>query len=421
MIVRKEFVVEPNEKGNLIAESFGVTGGYVNKIADLSIPDEWSVLYITGESGCGKTTIAREIADALGVPFDSQIEIPHNKPLFLWGGESEENQAETLKKLSYVGLSDAVLWLNYYNDLSDSQKARARMYLMLEKSDLIIVDEFLSTLDRETAKAVAYCFQKAVRIQGKKLVAVTAHNDLQKYLQADYVILGEAFPSRWSIKKNEYDLGNPILYDLIIKWGEKEDYKVCRLGELHYKGKYTGGTKEYLFAYLNEKMVGVLVSTYNMHTGGRRISRLVVHPSYRGCGIGKKLVKEYLSEFPDTDVVASMALYNPVFERAGMHRVDDVNISSPAGLKSALKQHGFDFERWYDKQYLSGFCDNISARAMLSEFSNKATSMVCPGGKYLTDEEIKEKIVNSKETAARVLFGFRPRTMAKYINKGEEE
>jgi tRNA(Met) C34 N-acetyltransferase TmcA len=161
-------------------------------------------------------------------------------------------------------------------------------------------------------------------------------------------------------------------------------------------------------------MVALLVSIYNMHTGGRRISRLVVHPSYRGCGIGKMLVKFYIHDYPDTDVVAAMGLYNPVFSRAGMVRTKDVNIKPPTGLKKSLSSFGFDETRWHDKKYLSQFVSNNDVRNALASYSKKATSLVCPAGHYLRDSEIKRKIKDEPYTAARVLFGLRPRVMAKY-------
>lgn len=416
MQIHKEFTVEACSEGDMIAESFGITGGYVNKIAEIDIPNDWDILYITGESGSGKTTILHEIQKQLNVEDIEITEEMKNKPLFLIGGEDEQSQVKTLKMFTDVGLSDAVLWLNTYEQLSDSQKARFEIAIKMSLSDTVVVDEFLSTLDRETAKPVSYSIQKAVRKAGKKLIVTTAHEDLNDYLQPTYTICGKSFPSRWEISKNDNDFDNKILKNTVVKYGTKEDYRFARLGELHYKGKYTGGAKDYVFAYYNGNMIGVLVAIYNMHTGGRRIARVVVHPSYRGCGVGKTMVQKYIKDYPNTDVVASMALYNPIFEKAGMTRVKDVEIKSPNGLRKKLAEFEFKENKWNDKKYLSDFCKNKDVRNMLSSFSGKATSLVCPAGHYLTDAEIKEKIQNEVFTASRVLFGFRYRKMAKYEN-----
>lgn len=61
MHINKEYIVNPCDKANMITEAFGIDAGYVRKICDIDIPDEWDILYITGESGSGKSTIANEM------------------------------------------------------------------------------------------------------------------------------------------------------------------------------------------------------------------------------------------------------------------------------------------------------------------------------------------------------------------------
>jgi ABC-type ATPase with predicted acetyltransferase domain len=64
---------------------------------------------------------------------------------------------EALELLSRVGLNDAFLFLRTYDQLSDGQKYRK----MIESgAQFWILDEFAATLDRDTAKIVAYNLQK---------------------------------------------------------------------------------------------------------------------------------------------------------------------------------------------------------------------------------------------------------------------
>lgn len=409
LLLNKVFTVKPHTDASFIAEAFGIEAGYNNVILDgVELPDDLpSVTYVTGESGCGKSTLLKEIGD-----ITYNYNIP-KEPLFKWG----ENESETLKYLSLVGLGDAVLFMSHYNELSDSQQYRARLFLeLMSDKKLIVIDEFLSTLDRMTAKPVAYCFQKAVRRLGKKLVVATAHDDLGEYLQPDLLVKGKGFPSRWEVKQfDRNNITNPFIDGITFEEHDKYWYRDCSLGKLHYKGKYTGGVKDHIGAYYQDMLVGVLVGTYRMHDGGRRISRLVVHPSFRGIGIGVKLVQYYLDKHPTADVIAVMAQYNPVFEKAGMKRLNDVHINPPSGLLKRLQVEGFDKSRWVNKEYCNEFMRTTKNKRILSEYSDKLGYLICPGGKYLSNEDIVAKLISDDVTAGRVLWNLRPRTMAKFI------
>lgn len=412
MHIIKEFKIEVPPFGNMITEMFGIDCGYNQRICDLEIPEDYEILYITGESGSGKSVLLNELFP------NYKLEAIPTTPLFLWGGNTLEQQVETMRILTLVGISDATLFINTYNNLSDSQKARAQIALeIMSNKSTIVIDEFLSTLDRKTAKPVAYCVQKAIRKLGKKLVVATAHEDLSVYLKPNYVISGKAFPSEFTCKKYEWSTNNPIINEIELTYGDKNDYRKLRLGELHYKGKYTGGTKEYLFAKFDDRIIGVLVSTYNRSTGGRRISRVVVHPSYRGVGVGQALVKKYIKEFDSVDVVAAMGLINPIFEKSGMTRVANSIIKSPKGLEKDLVSLGLDITLWGSPSWCYETCQEQKVRNVLSTYAKYASDLVCPGGKYLPVEDIAIKIKNDSTTAGRVLYGLRKRELAKYVSK----
>ena len=81
-----------------------------------------------------------------------------------------------------------------------------------------------------------------------------------------------------------------------------------------------------------------------------------------------------------------------------------------------MEQLGFDKTKWHDRTYLKRLCGKEEVRKVISEYSNKASHIVCPAGEYLEECKIKEKIINEVQTASRVLFGLRNRTMAKFVN-----
>lgn len=55
----------------------------------------------------------------------------------------------------------------------------------------------------------------------------------------------------------------------------------------------------------------------------RTISRVIIHPQWRGTGLAVRLVREYLNapDTPLTETVASMAQFCPFFHAAGMRRI----------------------------------------------------------------------------------------------------
>lgn len=409
MKVEKSFTVEPDQTSAEIAEAFGIGGGYERQVLDVELPETLpQVTYITGESGCGKTTLLRELCE--GSP-DNLTDVPDG-PLWTWADDVDT----ALEYMSKVGLSDATMFVSRYEELSDSQQYRARLYhALLSDKPVLYFDEFLSTLDRETARAVAYVFQKVCRRNDKKVVVATAHDDLEPYLQPDLTVRGSAFPHEWEVIEHEGEPSNPFTDDLRFEWKDADWYRECRLGELHYKGKYTGGVKDYLAVYRGDRLLGLLIATYRMHDGGRRISRVVVHPSYRGIGIGQALVSRYLEKEPAADTVAEMAKYNPVFEKAGMERVEDSVVKPPSGLKTDLDEAGFDRDRWHDKDYCIAFMDDREAREMFAEYASDVGVHVSPGGKSLDTERVAEKLRTEPQTAGRVLWNVRPKRMAKFV------
>lgn len=84
--VQKEYKLENNQDESLIAESFGIQGGYINKIVDILIPSEFDIIYITGESGSGKTTIMRELMKTQNYSDYVISNTEKNVPLFSVGG-----------------------------------------------------------------------------------------------------------------------------------------------------------------------------------------------------------------------------------------------------------------------------------------------------------------------------------------------
>jgi ABC-type lipoprotein export system ATPase subunit/GNAT superfamily N-acetyltransferase len=454
MQLKKAFFVEPDNASGLIAEAFGIGAGWEKKILDIEIEMPLpQIVFITGESGCGKTTLLKE----LGTP--TVIEIPEDKPLHRWCATDEES----LKLLSAVGLNDASLFCLRFSALSDSQQARARLYAALAAGiKHLVVDELFSTLDREAAKALAYSFQKTLRREGISLIAASPHDDIVEYLRPDLLFRGTAFPSRWAAPQEWFNdnsaivQSNPIVDNLTLTYREdkvagrivstsgkslgysagriidgKTLYRKSQLAELHYKGKYSGGVCAYLFAAFKGREIGVLVGAKTRHyakDGGMSIARVVVHPSYRGCGVGKRLIEEFLKHHENCPVetTAAMARFNPVFERAGMHRVADSKIVPPSALRKEFPEVR-DVD-WQSKEFCEAFFSVGAHRRRLAKHASLLASMYDKGGMksiYKTQHGssmpadvaaamTETAITDDVLVAARLFWRLRPHTMARY-------
>lgn len=161
------------------------------------------VVFITGASGGGKSTLLRLIRDGIAAQLraprpaviDLQaIQTPGDRAL-VDGFADGPALAEVLRWLSIAGLNDARVMLRRPGELSDGQRARlslAHAMAAAERCDapwpVVLADEFGATLDRPTARAVAAGVRKWATRSGVCFVAATTHDDLLEPLCPDVLI-----------------------------------------------------------------------------------------------------------------------------------------------------------------------------------------------------------------------------------------
>jgi len=89
------------------------------------------IVYITGESGSGKSVLLRAFEKDLGDEASNidSVQVDPNKPIIETTGLSLD---EGLELLSRVGLNDAYLFLRRYRELSGGQKYRYRIAKLIE-------------------------------------------------------------------------------------------------------------------------------------------------------------------------------------------------------------------------------------------------------------------------------------------------
>ena len=300
------------------------------------------IVYITGESGSGKSILLKHLEKLLAPDTFNirQIHVECTKPLIDTVGKTVE---EGLELLSRVGLNDAFLFIRKYSQLSDGQKYRYRIAKLIEADrQYWIMDEFCSTLDRDTAKIVAYNVQKLARQEGKTVLAATTHTDLFEDLKPS-VHIHKRFGKEVKVQyyPNKLNATCSLTRQMHIQTGTMEDYR--QLAQFHYRE--TGGIpppRKIFTLKRRKELVGVIVYSYPpIVCFGRNkafperlttqelneklsiISRVVLHPKYRTIGLGAKLVKETLplADTPYVEAVAVMARYNPFFEKAEMQKI----------------------------------------------------------------------------------------------------
>lgn len=170
------------------------------------------VIFITGASGSGKSSLLRLIAEALAHPphdqatrvlrFDALPSLP-SLPLVDCFAPLPLERVTSL--LALAGLGDAFVMLRKPEELSDGQRYRLRLahclaIQELEPADVltvILADEFGATLDRLTAAVIARNIRKWTRKPSAGrvcFIAATTHDDLLEPLEPDVLIekhLGE--------------------------------------------------------------------------------------------------------------------------------------------------------------------------------------------------------------------------------------
>ena len=355
------------------------------------------LILVCGDSGGGKTLLQKAFKQFFGDQAIELGDLQINPEEVLVEGVGG-NTREAIQILSLCGLNDAFLFLRRFKELSEGQKYRYRLAKLLncKEKSVWIVDEFCATLDRVMAKIVAYLFQKVARRLEKTVVVGTTHDDLITDFQPD-VLIRKGFER--DVEVTRFDpKPKPcsVCERMHVEKGGIEDYD--RLSRFHYRSKGESATeglrmKDCYKLLFGDQLVGVIVYSHsylnlkprNMVFGDRyaftpgdlckarlindevaRISRVVIHPKFRGIGLGAFLVRETLSRVNAkvVEVLAVMAKYNPFFEKAGMLRVDYQRDEIPVQkrIRGFLGAHDFDFTLAKSKTYCNDFFSELDSQ-----------------------------------------------------------
>ena len=172
-----------------IAESFGLGLDekawtlYDNLELDIERGD---VVYVTGQSGSGKSVVLRELQRLMADAGQRVASIDY----FVFADDTNvidqlgKTTSDALGLLSMAGLNDAYLFVRKPSEMSDGQKYRLKIAKLIESgADVWVADEFGAVLDRVTAQVVASNLQRAARAVGATVIVATTHEDLKNALR----------------------------------------------------------------------------------------------------------------------------------------------------------------------------------------------------------------------------------------------
>jgi len=426
-----------------VAEAFGLGVSQQEKFVlyddvELKI-GETEVVYITGESGSGKSVLLRAIKQDLGkqVADMAKMRIDKDKPIIDTVGR-DVNEAIAL--LSRAGLNDAFLFLRRFGELSDGQKYRYKIARLMEsQKQWWVADEFCSVLDRDLAKVVAFNLQKIARQNGKGVIVATTHGDLFEDLKPNVHVhkrFGKEIAVNYHSDVSAVECS--LVRDMRVEEGTFADYK--KLSVFHYRSGRCPAPRRIFVLKRGCELCGVVVYSYpspfcfgrsRVWKGDFRrlqsevsvVSRVVVHPKYRAVGLGVKLVEETLEKAGTScvEALAVMAKYNPFFERAGMQKIAESK-PNPNVLKAIerLSVLGFNPVMLGDVNYNEReirFLGKDKVADVLAEVSRKDGALrrrlLCLRNVYPSHEEFLQKLEKLDEKGlAEVLkrLGFLAQT-----------
>ncbi len=318
------------------------------------------IVAVVGPSGAGKSVLLREVSRS--VPQSIFLDVPGvartgKPPVALLDG----SLAERLSLLSRCGLAEARVMTTPARCLSGGQQYRLALAIAIAKAQrtdggvLVLADEFGAALDDTTAVVLCRKVRKLINGSPLALLVATPRTDgaLLEALQADTIIIKPLGEEAQVKRREQGEYPAPGGVHWPVERGKIGDYRA--LARFHYlTGPPAAHKRVYVVRVpdaqrnLSDPLVaGVLVvSPPLMHCRGRNgalpmrytrrdrldsmrclnaeieaISRVVVHPAFRGCGLAVKLVRHALAtaQTPFVEALAVMGAINPFFERAGMY------------------------------------------------------------------------------------------------------
>lgn len=347
------------------------------------------VYLLTGPSGSGKTLTLKLLCQLLDVQSnDNHFPVDLEEPLI---EQWKIAPQLAIARLGTVGLADPFTWLRTYDQLSVGQRCRFDLTRQFfDNPDHIIVDEWLNTIDDQTARAVAWSTHRLLDRNGRGAIFATTRNNLAADLQPDVEIKCNWTPEPEVILKTSTIACSTIVSELQYRPGSSTDWKALK--HLHYAAGNPATIHSYHVAHLpgdGSPAAIVVVSYPDMHSsarnlatddrykiGGRRdqaqklsrevlkMSRIVVTPELRGIGVASWLIARVIEKLQCRyiECVTAMGLYTTFLQTLGFREIPQTTSTAEAELLDLAGQINVPATTSLDPEELARFIDGQSVR-----------------------------------------------------------
>lgn len=247
---------------------------------------DWNIGLIYGHSGSGKSTIAKNLW-----PDEYNRSFEWNQKSVIDDFDKDISVDEIARACSSVGFNTIPAWLRPYGVLSTGEKFRVDIARrILESSDdLIVVDEFTSTVDRQVAKIASHAVQKYIRKSKKKLVAVSCHSDIIEWLSPDWTLE----PATMEVKKYPRGSLQRPKINVEIKRIPYECWNM--FSKFHYLTAELNKAARCFGLFCDGQLSsfsGILHRPHPKTKNVKGVSRLVTLPDFQGLGLAMILVEK---------------------------------------------------------------------------------------------------------------------------------